>query len=163
MSEPKSPREFDVNAVNETSDKYANEDHDWHSCNGVSLAPVRRKAFSVGARWQFNQLAAELDAQAAEIARLKVYAAAVKDETERLHNGWIDAASERDRLQRQVEVLKLALEFYASPNHWQHGIAYSQNNLMIESDMYCLSGHHLYAGKAAKDALAEWEKLWSEK
>lgn len=45
---------------------------------------------------------------------------------------------------------KKTLEFYADPLTWSPGIAFSQNNLLHETDMYCVRGDHFYGGKKAK-------------
>lgn len=89
-----------------------------------------RKEFVHGARWGYEHAQVDVDNKVDKDVYNKLQAA--------------------DEL---IERLEEKLSFYGDKANWQHGIAYSQNNLMIESDMYCERGDHLYAGRAAKQAL----------
>lgn len=53
---------------------------------------------------------------------------------------------------RELTLIK-ALRFYADKSSWLHGIAYSQNNLLVESDMYLYRGDYFYGGKLARQTL----------
>ncbi len=50
----------------QAAERYANENHNWHSCNGISLAPIRRKSFLAGCTHKQS----EIDKLKAENAEL---------------------------------------------------------------------------------------------
>lgn len=42
------------------------------------------------------------------------------------------------------------IEFYARRENWDHGIAYAQNQLISDNDIYLHKGHYFYGGKRAR-------------
>lgn len=72
------------------------DDHEWHSCNGVLLAPVRERSFLAGAAAQ-----RELDGKA--IGTLKML-------NSRIHMEVLTLMKERDALAEQVREMRSIFE-----------------------------------------------------